>query len=65
MEQQLIVTVKGNGEVGLVADGVALEEKDPYIAAENIGDVKIIWETADGLVTIGGCQRQRSTQCYS
>ena len=52
MEQQLIVTVKGNGEVGLVADGVALEEKDPYIAAENIGDVKIIWETADGLVTI-------------
>ena len=23
-----------------------------HIAAENIGDVKIIWETADGLVTI-------------
>lgn len=52
IEQELIVTVKGNGEVGLVADGVALEEKDPYISADKIGDVQIIWETSDGLVTI-------------
>ncbi|WP_455963502.1 BACON domain-containing protein [Bacteroides bouchesdurhonensis] len=52
MEQGLIVTVKGNGEVGLVADGVPLVEKDPYISVDAIGDVQIIWETAEGLVTI-------------
>lgn len=52
MEQDLIVTVKGNGEVGLVADGVPLEEKDPYISADKIGDVQVIWETAKGLITI-------------
>lgn len=52
IEQDLIVTVKGNGEVGLVADGTALEEKDPYISADKIGDVQIIWETSNGLVKI-------------
>lgn len=50
--QELIVTVKGNGEAGLIADGVQLVEKDPYIAIEKIGDVKVIWETSDGLITI-------------
>lgn len=52
IEQDLIVTVKGNGEIGLVADGITLEEKDPYIALEKIGDVQLIWETSDGLVSI-------------
>lgn len=52
IQQDLIVTVKGNGEVGLVADGTPLEEKDPYISADKIGDVQLIWETSDGLVSI-------------
>ena len=52
IEQDLIVTVKGNGEVGLVADNTPLEEKDPYISVDKIGDVQIIWETSDGLITI-------------
>ncbi len=52
IEQDLIVTVKGSGEVGLVADGVTLEEKDPYISINEIGDVQIIWETSDGLIQI-------------
>ena len=49
MWQDLIVTVKGNGEEGLLADGKTLVDQQPNIAPT---DVKIIWETAEGLVTL-------------
>lgn len=52
IQHDLIVTVKGNGEVGLTADGVPLVEKDPYIAVDRIADVQLIWETSNGLVKI-------------
>lgn len=45
----LIVTVKGNGEEGMIADGHAFEDQSPYL---NPDDVKVIWETADGLINI-------------
>lgn len=47
--QDLIVTVKGNGEDGLVADGHYLQDQNPILEPD---DVKIIWETAEGLVTL-------------
>lgn len=49
MLQDLIVTVKGNGEEGLISDGKPLNDQNPYISPT---DVKVIWETAEGLVTI-------------
>lgn len=49
MWQDLIVTVKGNGEEGLIADGKTLVDQQPNIAPT---DVKIIWETAEGLVAL-------------
>lgn len=47
--QDLIVTVKGNGEDGLIADGHPLADQEPNLAPD---DVKIIWQTAKGLVTL-------------
>lgn len=47
--QDLIVTVKGNGEDGLIADGHPLEDQEPNLAPD---DVKIIWQTAKDLVTL-------------
>lgn len=47
--QDLIVTVKGNGEEGLIADGHYLQDQNPILEPD---DVKIIWETAEGLVTL-------------
>lgn len=47
--QDLIVTVKGNGEEGLIADGHMLQDQEPNLEPD---DVKIIWETAKGLVSL-------------
>lgn len=47
--QDLVVNVKGNGEEGLIADGKRLNDQEYNI---DPADVKIIWETAKGLVTI-------------
>lgn len=47
--QDLIVTVKGNGEKGLLADGKPLDDTDPNIQPAK---VEIIWETAKGLVQL-------------
>jgi len=49
MLQDLVVNVKGNGEEGLIADGERLDEQEYNI---DPADVKIIWETAEGLVTL-------------
>lgn len=49
MPQNLIVTVKGNGEEGLMADGHPLQDQEPNLDPD---DVKIIWQTAEGLVTL-------------
>lgn len=49
IKQDLVVTVKGNGEEGLTADGSPLVDQNPNIAPTT---VKIIWETAAGLVTL-------------
>ncbi|WP_148372991.1 BACON domain-containing protein [Bacteroides bouchesdurhonensis] len=45
----LIVTVKGNGEEGIVADGHPFKDSNPYLEPD---DVKLIWETAKGLINI-------------
>ena len=42
-------TVKGNGEDGMISDGKPLADQEPNIAP---ADVKIIWETAAGLVKL-------------
>lgn len=47
--QDLVVTVKGNGEEGLIADGHYLQDQEPNLEPD---DVKIIWQTAEGLVTL-------------
>lgn len=47
--QDLPVTVKGNGEDGMISDGKPLADQEPNIAP---ADVKIIWETAAGLVKL-------------
>ena len=47
--QDLPVTVKGNGEDGMISDGKPLADQEPNIAP---ADVKIIWETATGLVKL-------------
>lgn len=47
--QELPVTVKGNGEDGMIADGKPLDDQEPNIAP---ADVKVIWETAEGLVKL-------------
>lgn len=49
IKQDLVVTVKGNGEEGLTADGSPLVDQNPNIAPTT---VKIIWETAAELVTL-------------
>lgn len=49
MYQDLVVTVKGNGEEGLISDGKLLNDRNPFIAPTN---VKIIWETAQGLIKL-------------
>ena len=49
MVQDLVVTVKGNGEEGLIADGKPLDEKEPNMAPAY---AKVIWETAEGLVQL-------------
>lgn len=49
MVQDLVVTVKGNGEDGLIADGKPLHDQDPNIAPAY---AKVIWETAEGLVQL-------------
>ena len=45
----LIVTVKGNGEEGLVADGHPFKDSNPNLEPD---EVKVIWETAKGLINI-------------
>ena len=45
----LIVTVKGNGEEGLVADGHPFKDSNPNLEPD---EVKVIWETATGLINI-------------
>lgn len=47
--QDLPVTVKGNGEDGMIADGKPLADQEPNIAP---ADVEVIWETAKGLVKL-------------
>lgn len=52
--QDLVVTVKGNGEDGLIADGKPLVDQEPYISPAY---AKVIWETAEGLVTLQGADK--------
>lgn len=56
--QDLVVTVKGNGEDGLIADGKPLVDQKPYISPAY---AKVIWETAEGLVTLQGADNTGKT----
>ena len=56
--QDLVVTVKGNGEDGLIADSKPLVDQKPYISPAY---AKVIWETAEGLVTLQGADNTGKT----